>query len=77
MKHLDEVIVLAVHRVTALPETADNIVEHLVGSEGSKVESPISGDSTLVISDGETVGIRLRALICARKIVAKVEHLQD
>ena len=39
------------------------------------VESPVIGDSTFVISDGEAVGIGLRTLICARQIVAKVEHL--
>jgi hypothetical protein len=55
----------------------DNFALRLVGSESSKVESPEIGDSTFVISDEETVGIGLRALICARQIVAKVEHLQD
>ena len=77
MNYLDEVIVIAVHRVTALPDAMDNIVEHLAGSESSKVESPISGDSTFAIRNGEAVGIGLRALICARQIVAKVENLQD
>ena len=51
--------------------------QHLIGSESNKVESPEIGDSTFVISDGESVGIGLRALICARQIAAKVEHLQD
>ena len=77
MNYLDEVIVIEEHRVTALPDAVDNIVEHLVGSETSKVESPEIGDSTLVISDGGAVRIGLRAPVCARQIVANVENLQD
>ena len=55
----------------------DNFALRLVGSESCKVESPEIGDSTFVFFDDEAVGIGLRALICARQIVAKVEHLQD
>ncbi len=77
MNYLDEVIVIEEHRVTALVDAVDNIAQHLVGSESSKVESPEIGDSTLVISDGGAVRIGLRAPVCARQIVANVENLQD
>ena len=77
MNYLDEVIIIAVHRMTTLVDAVDNIAQHLVGSESSKVESPEIGDSTLVISDGGAVRIGLRAPVCARQIVANVENLQD